>query len=363
MTSNGTTHGATNGAHPTAADAAQAAQELTHPRTFDYDVVVVGGGPAGLCAGLYTSRGKLSTLIIDKLIPGGQILNTELVEDYPGFESILGPELAAKMQAHAEKFGAQIVMDEVIDIRAEGPDGRVKVVKTYEREYRAKAVIVTAGGSPVKLGVPGEERLNARGVSYCAVCDGPFFQGKVLAVVGGGDAAVEEATYLTKFASKVIVVHRRNELRASKILQDRLFANPKAEIVWDTVVDEIQGEGSVTSLLLRNVKTGQTSTLDVGGVFIFIGFKPNSDITAPLGVERDHGGHILTNQLMETNVPGIYAAGDIRAQLARQVTTAVGDATTAAIAAEKYIEALNEQPLDPEPLKEAAVEAAVSAYG
>ena len=341
----------------------QKAQELTHPRTFDYDVLIVGAGPAGLCAGLYTGRAKLSTLIIDKLIPGGQILNTHLIDDYPGFESIEGPELAAKMQAHAEKFGAQVIMDEVVSIRSEGPDGRVKVVQTAEREYRAKAVIITAGGSPVKLGVPGEERLNARGVSYCAVCDGPFFGGKVLAVVGGGDAAVEEATYLTKYASKVYLVHRRSELRAQKILQERLFSNPKIEVIWDTVVDEIQGEASVSTLALRNVKSGEQSQLQVGGIFIFIGFKPNSDILQDLGVERDHGGHILTNQIMETGVPGIYAAGDIRAQLARQVTTAVGDATTAAIAAEKYIEALAEQPLDPEPLKDAAVEAvAVGGY-
>ena len=333
-----------------------AIQTLTDPGTYDHDVVIIGAGPAGLCAGLYTSRAKLDTLIIDKLVPGGQILNTELVEDYPGFESILGPDLAAKMQAHAEKFGAKIIMDEVLEVRSEGPDGRVKVVKTYEREYRAKAVIVTAGGSPVKLGAPGEERLNARGVSYCAVCDGPFFQNRVLAVIGGGDAAVEEGTYLTKYASKVYLIHRRDQLRAQKILQQRLFANPKIEVVWDTVVDEIQGDGTVSSLALRNVKTGETRTLDVGGVFIFIGFKPNSDILKGL-VQRDAGGHILTNQNMETGVPGIFAAGDIRAQLARQVTTAVGDATTAAIAAEKYIEALNEQPEEPDTLAAAAVAA------
>ncbi|MGH2369159.1 MAG: NAD(P)/FAD-dependent oxidoreductase, partial [Chloroflexota bacterium] len=289
-----------------------------------------------------------------------QILNTELVEDYPGFESILGPDLAAKMQAHAEKFGAEIIMDEVVDIRSEGPGNRVKVVQTLEREYRAKAVIVTAGGSPVKLGVPGEERLNARGVSYCAVCDGPFFNGKVLAVVGGGDAAVEEGTFLTKYASKVYLIHRRDQLRAQKILQDRLLSNPKVEVMWDTVVDEIGGDSSVTHLLLRNVKTGATRTLDVGGVFIFIGFKPNSDILDGQ-VQRDAGGHIITNHLMETGIPGIYAAGDIRAQLARQVTTAVGDATTAAIAAEKYIEALDEAPEHPEPIKEAAVAAIAGA--
>jgi len=336
--------------------------ELAHRRAFDYDVVIVGGGPAGLCAGLYAARAKLTTLVIDKLIPGGQILNTELVEDYPGFESILGPELAAKMQAHAEKFGAQIVMDEVTGVRSEGPDGQVKVVQTVEREYRAKAVIITAGGSPVKGGWPGEKRLNARGVSYCAVCDGPFFQGKVLAVVGGGDAAVEEANFLTKYASKVYVIHRRDELRAQKILQERLFANPKAEVVWDTVPEEITGDPTVAGIKLRNVKSGERRTLDVGGVFVFIGFTPNSNILEGTSVERDAAGHILTNMYMETAEPGIYAAGDIRAQLARQVTTAVGDATTAAIAAEKYIEALNEKPIDPEPLEAAKLEAAVGAY-
>jgi thioredoxin reductase (NADPH) len=324
---------------------------------FDYDVIIVGGGPAGLCAALYTARAKLKTLVIDKLVPGGQILNTELVEDYPGFESILGPELAAKMQAHAEKFGAEIIMDEVVSVETEGAGDRVKVVRTVEREYRAKAVIICAGGSPVKLDVPGEARLNARGVSYCAVCDGPFFNDRVLAVIGGGDAAVEEGTFLTKYASKVYLIHRRDQLRAQKILQERLLSNPKVEVLWDTVVEEIQGDQVVTSLKLRNVKTGAQRTLDVGGVFIFIGFKPNSDILDGR-LKRDAGGHIITNAYMETGIPGVYAAGDVRAQLARQVTTAVGDATTAAIAAEKYIEALDEHPFSPDAAQEAR-EAAV----
>jgi thioredoxin reductase (NADPH) len=338
-------------------------ERLTAREPFDYDLLVVGAGPAGLTAGLYAARAKLKTLVIDRLIPGGQILNTHLVEDYPGFESIEGPELAAKMQAHAEKFGAEIIMDEVVSVHTEGPEDQIKVVTTAEREYRAKAVIITAGGSPEKLGVPGEERLNARGVSYCAVCDGPFFNNRVLGVVGGGDAAVEEATYLTKYASKVYLIHRRDQLRAQKILQDRLLSNPKVEVLWDTIVDEIAGDSKVAALHMHNVKTGEKRTLDVGGIFIFIGFKPNTDMLAPLTdrLQRDAAGHIITNWYMETGVPGIYAAGDIRAQLARQVTTAVGDATTAAIAAEKYIEALDTQPEHPEPLAEAATAAIAGA--
>ena len=308
--------------------------------SYDYDVAIVGAGPAGLCAGLYAARAHLKTIVLDKGMPGGQIINTHLIEDYPGFLSIEGSELARLMQEQAEHFGAEIAMEDVTAVRSEGPGGIVKVVETFDRTYRAKAVILTAGGSPVKLDVPGEERLNARGVSYCAVCDGPFFNGRVLAVVGGGDAAVEEATYLTKYASKVILIHRRDQLRAQKILQDRYFANPKASVLWNSVIEEITGDNSVDGVRIRNVVTGQTSSVQVGGVFVFIGFKPNGDILADTGVTRDHGGHIVTNANMETGVPGIYAAGDVRAQLARQVTTAVGDATTAALAAEKYIEAL-----------------------
>lgn len=307
---------------------------------YDYDIAVVGAGPAGLCAGLYAARANLKTIVFDKGMPGGQIINTHLIEDYPGFLSIEGSELARLMQEQAEHFGAEVTMADVTAVRSMGVSGEVKVVETLDRIYRAKAVILTAGGSPVKLDVPGEERLNARGVSYCAVCDGPFFNGRVLAVIGGGDAAVEEASYLTKYASKVILIHRRDQLRAQKILQDRFFNNPKASVIWNSVVEEITGDHAVNGVRIRNLVTGETTALEVGGVFVFIGFKPNGDILADTGVTRDHGGHVITNANMETGIPGIYAAGDVRAQLARQVTTAVGDATTAALAAEKYIETL-----------------------
>lgn len=301
-----------------------------------HDVIIVGGGPAGLCAAMYSGRGMLNALLIERGLPGGELLNTELIEDYPGFESVLGRDLAEKMTSHARKFGAEIVTDTVNAIRRTD-DGDFVVTTELDREYRAPTVILTAGGSPNKLGIPGEAEYAGRGVSYCAVCDGAFFKGETLAVVGGGDAAVEEADYLTRYAAKIYLIHRRDELRASKILQERLFKNPKIEVVWNKVVEEIVGDPSgVKHLALKDTVTGDASNLDVSGVFIFIGFTPNSGLIKE-HFDHDESGYVITDDHMMTSIPGLFAAGDLRVQLTRQITTAVGDATTAAIAVEKYL--------------------------
>lgn len=305
----------------------------------DYDIIIVGGGPGGLTAGLYGARAELRTILLEKYLPGGQIANTDEVEDYPGFEHISGPELAMKMADHAKKFGLEVVSEEVEEIYCRDD---IKVVKTTERELTAQAVIIATGGSPNKLKVPGELEFSGKGVSYCAICDGAFFKNQVIAVVGGGDAAVEEAMFLTKFGSIVHLIHRRDELRAQKIIRTRAAANEKLHIIWDTVVEKINGDSRVTSLSLKNVKTGEASTLDVGAIFIFIGFVPNSNIVRE-EVKKDAGGYFITDFKMETSIPGIFAIGDVRAQLVRQITNAVGDGTTAAVAAEKHIEALHDK--------------------
>ncbi|MFQ5868388.1 MAG: thioredoxin-disulfide reductase [Candidatus Zixiibacteriota bacterium] len=307
----------------------------------EYDIIIVGGGPGGLTAGMYGARSMLKTLIIERYLPGGQVANTELIEDYPGFESISGAELATRMSEHAKKFGAEITSENASEIYCEGND---RMVVTDEEKYKAPVVIIATGGQPRKLGVPGEEEFAGRGVSYCAICDGAFFKDQKIAVVGGGDAAVEEANFLTKYGSKVYIIHRRHELRAQKIIQDRAFKNGKIEFVWDSVVEKINGKQKVESLTLRNKKTGEGSQLQVGAVFVFIGFVPNSKLVRE-GLNLDPNGHILTNERMETNIPGIYAIGDVRAQLCRQVTNAVGDGTTAAVAADKYIESLRDSRL------------------
>lgn len=306
-----------------------------------YDIIIVGGGPGGLCAGMYAARANRKTICLEKFIPGGQISMTGEVEDYPGFEHITGAELGSKFESHARKFGLEIALEEVAEVYCEGED---RVVRCEGgNSYRAKVVIISTGGTPVKLGIPGEVEYAGKGVSYCAICDGAFFKEKVIAVVGGGDAAVEEGGYLTKYGTKVHLIHRRDSLRAQKIIQQRAFDNPKMAFAFDTVVESINGnDRQVTDLTLKNVKTGAISKLEIGAIFVYIGFTPNSKLVRE-GLTLDAGGYIITNDRMETNIPGIFACGDVRAQLVRQVTNAVGDGTTAAVAAEKYIESLEDR--------------------
>ncbi|HUQ18039.1 MAG TPA: thioredoxin-disulfide reductase [Gemmatimonadaceae bacterium] len=314
----------------------------------DYDVLIIGAGPAGLTAALYAGRSMLRALVIERGIPGGELLNTELVEDYPGFESIKGYELAEKFDSHAKKFGAEFAQETIVTLEKLA-DGNFLATAESGKTYRAPTAIITSGGTPIKLGVPGELDYAGKGVSYCAICDGHFFRNQIIAVIGGGDAAVEEADFLTRYADKVYLIHRRDELRASKILQKRLMENPKAEIIWNKVVDEIDGDaqGLVNSITMRDVNTHQTSKLDVTGVFIFVGFRPNTGIIEG-HVDHDEMGYLRTDMNMETSIRGLFAAGDVRAQLTRQVTTAAGDATTAAIAVEKYLTSLRSGAAVPE---------------
>jgi len=306
---------------------------MSHP---NLDLIIVGGGPAGLCAAMYAGRGMLNAVLLERGLPGGELLNTEKVDDYPGFTTILGPDLALRMTEHAQAFGADIQQENVEGIYRL-PDGSFRVTTSSGAEFFAPVVILTAGGTPTKLDVPGELEYAGRGVSYCAVCDGAFFKGETIAVVGGGDAAVEEADYLTRYASKVYIVHRRDEFRASKLVQERALANPKIEVIWNTqVLEMVGGPKGLTHLNLSNHVTEARSQLDVTGCFVFIGFKPNSGLVME-HVDHDSAGYLRTDDRMMTSIPGLFAAGDLRAQLTRQVTTAVGDATTAAIATEKYL--------------------------
>jgi thioredoxin reductase (NADPH) len=304
----------------------------------DYDVIIVGGGPAGLAAALYTARLDLKTVVLDRGPLGGQLLNTELVEDYPGFESVLGSDLATKMGDHARRFGVEVRdFEPVQEIDVEG---NTKVVRLESgEELRAPALIMAAGGLPRYLEVPGEKEFWGRGVSYCAVCDGAFFKGQELAVIGGGDAAVEEGEFLTRYASKVYILHRRSELRAQPILVDRARANPKIEFIFDAKVNAIEGDQKVH--VVRYVQHGEEKELKVGGVFVFIGFVPNSALLK-VHVDHDEAGYITTDRNMQTSVDGIWAVGDVRSQLTKQIATAVGDGTTAAVAASMYITAVKD---------------------
>jgi thioredoxin reductase (NADPH) len=301
----------------------------------DYDLIIAGGGPAGLTAGLYAARAMLRTLLLEKMTPGGQAATTFHIENYPGFpEGISGPDLAQAMENQAKKFGLEVTYGQVKKMSFQEPLWQVE----YEdQKFLAKAVIVASGVEPRKLGVPGEETLRGRGVSYCATCDGPFFKDQEIGVVGGGDSAVEEALYLTRFAAKVHLVHRRNALRAEKIIQERAFQNPKIEFLWDTVVTRVLGDSGVEGLELQNVKTKALRTLKVGGVFLYVGSLSNTEFLKGI-VNLDEQGYVVTDDQMATSAPGVFAAGDVRKKLLRQIATAVGDGAMAAFAAGQYIE-------------------------
>lgn len=309
---------------------------------FEYDVIIVGAGPAGMTAGMYAGRSMLKTVVIERGAAGGELLNTETIEDYPGFEHIEGWDLAQRFESHAKKFGAEFRQGVVLSVKKLA-NGSFEAETESGDLFHAPTAIITAGGTPIRLGVPGELEYAGKGVSYCAICDGAFFKGHTIAVIGGGDAAVEESVFLTRYAEKVYLIHRRGELRASKILQKRLFENPKIEMIWDTLVDAVEADaqGFVHNLKLHNVNTAVTSDLAVTAMFVFIGFRPNTGIIEG-HVDHDEMGYLLTDTNMETSIEGMFAAGDVRSQLTRQVTTAAGDGTTAAIAAEKYIASLRD---------------------
>ncbi len=305
-----------------------------------HDLIIIGAGPAGMTAAVYASRANLSTVMIERGMPGGQMATTDAIENYPAFESILGPELSTKMFEHAQKFGAKYEygdVDKVVD------HGDLKEVIVGEKSYKAYAVIVATGAEYRKLGSPGEEELTGRGVSYCAVCDGAFFQGREIVVIGGGDSAVEEGMYLTRFADKVTIIHRRDELRAQKIIQDRAFANEKIDFLWNKQVQSVnEKDGKIGSVTLIDTQDGSESEFDTEGMFVYVGMDPLTDAVKDLGITNENG-YILTNEDMETAVPGIFAAGDVREKMLRQIVTATGDGSIAAQAVQKYIEELKEK--------------------
>ena len=304
----------------------------------DVDVLVVGAGPGGLTAAQYASRANLKTVIVEQGAPGGELLNTADVENYPGFTKISGPELATKIYDSSMCFGAESVSGYVADIVCEGA---YKIVTVGDTTYRAKAVIIATGATHRELGLESEKRLTGKGVSYCAVCDGFFFRNRDVVVVGGGDSAVEEGTFLTQFVNKVTLIHRRDQLRAQQILQDRLFANEKVEVIWNSEVKEIKGDQSVSSVLIENTETDEQSEIPAEGVFIYVGMVPNSQMVAQLGVTNEEGW-IVTNERMETTVPGLFAVGDVRLKHLRQIATAVGDGSIAGQTAYEYLQTWNE---------------------
>ena len=300
-----------------------------------YDVVIIGGGPAGLTAGLYTSRAKLKSLLIERMIMGGQVMTTTKVENYPGFPGgIDGPDLMMRFQEHCQEFGLEVVSGDVTDLIDKGEE---RVVVMDGQEIHARTVIITTGAEPRKLGLPKEEELTGRGVSYCATCDGAFFRDVPVAIVGGGDTAAEEALFLSRFASKVYIIHRRRELRATSILKERLEVNPKIEVLWNKVVTGFESDQSgLTGAVLKDTESGENSSLPLSGLFVAIGVTPKAAFLAKL-LDLDEDGHILTDNNCQTSMPGVFAAGDVRKKILKQIATAVGDGAVAAIMAEKYL--------------------------
>ncbi|GGJ88795.1 thioredoxin reductase [Lentibacillus kapialis] len=304
-----------------------------------YDVIIAGSGPAGMTAALYASRAKMKTLMVERGAPGGQMVDTEDIENFPGFEHILGPDLSNKMFEHAKKFDADYIQGNIQTIEDGYP---YKKITMADNEILAKSIIVATGAEHRSLHVPGEKALSGAGVSYCAVCDGAFFQDQEIAVVGGGDSAVEEGVFLTRFASKVTIIHRRDELRAQKLLQKRAFDNDKVAFIWNHVVDEVKGNGVVSSVSLTNTITGENSEMSCNGVFIYVGMDPLTECVADLGITNENG-YIEVDENMCTNVKGIFAAGDVNEKKLRQIVTATGDGSIAAQSAQEYVEKLTEE--------------------
>ncbi len=299
-----------------------------------YDLIIIGGGPAGLTAAVYAGRAALKTLVLIGPGPGGQVANTDLVENFPGFpEGISGAELAQRLQSQAGRFGAQIVMDAVTEVDFSSTPF---TIQTHSVTYQARTAIVATGAVPRRLGVPGEAEFFGRGVSACATCDGFFYQGKRVVVAGGGDSAIAEGIFLTRFASEVFVVHRRDQLRATKIYQERAFANSKMRFVWDSVVEGIVGEQTVTGVQVRNVKTGETSVIEADGIFVYIGMEPGTELFAGQ-IELNEAGYIITDRHQRTNVPGVFAAGDVQDPHYRQIVIAAGTGAIAAMETERFL--------------------------
>jgi len=304
-------------------------------KTDTYDVIIIGGGPAGLTAGLYASRARLHTLLIENALFGGQMTTTEMIENYPGFpQGVTGDELSRLMDEQAKRFGMETINGEVVEVKL---DRDQRIVRTDESTYVGRAIIICTGNEYRKLGVPGEKEYAGKGVSYCATCDGAFFRDSEIFVVGGGDSALTEALFLTKFVKELTIVHRRDALRATKIYQERAMANPKIKFLWNSVVQEIKGDHIVRAVLVKNVKTGELKEFSTEGIFLFVGLTPRTEFLKGV-VQMDEAGYVITNDNCETSVKGIFAAGDCRKKLLRQIATGVGDGATAAFAAEKYLE-------------------------